>query len=85
LKGYREKQYKEKFKEWQWCKYISTETIKWAMEKAVARNLEEEKDTIFVIAGREWTLERVEQRAKRSGWRRGTQLAMRKPLRDRCL
>jgi hypothetical protein len=42
------------------------------LSKANARKVEKQKETVFVISGRVWTLESVEKRARRAGVHGGT-------------
>jgi len=44
------------------------------LSKAQARMAEEEKETVFVISGRVWTVDRIEKSAKRNKWPTGTEL-----------
>jgi hypothetical protein len=50
------------------------------LSKANARRVEEQKETIFVISGRVWTLESVEKRARRAGIQGGTEVQAGKSL-----
>ncbi|KAK0106080.1 hypothetical protein ONS95_004585 [Cadophora gregata] len=60
------KQYKEKFKHWGWCKYLSNEMAQWMLAKGDKRRIESRKETIFLLGGRVWTLERIQRSTRRT-------------------
>ena len=62
---FRVKFYKEKFKEWGWCKYLPNELAQWMVAKGDKRKLEDKKETIFIIGGRVWTLDRIQKSVRR--------------------
>ncbi|KAL8860637.1 MAG: hypothetical protein Q9178_002990 [Gyalolechia marmorata] len=60
------KLYKNKFKEWDWQKNLSTDTAQKMMEKSKRRKLEHNKDTVFSYGGRVWDSHRVESTLART-------------------
>ncbi|KAF2193259.1 hypothetical protein K469DRAFT_551926 [Zopfia rhizophila CBS 207.26] len=59
------KMYKDKFKEWGWCKNLSAEMARWMLTKADSRKRQDRKETEFVLGGRVWTLDRIRKSAGR--------------------
>lgn len=53
------KLYKDKFKHWGWCKYLTNDMAQWMLAKGDKRKIENRKETVFLLGGRVWTLERI--------------------------
>ena len=69
-KAIRGKRYREKFKEWGFMKNLPSNLADWMVSKAEKRKTEDNKDTIFRVAGEEWDVERARTAADRSKRRR---------------
>jgi hypothetical protein len=58
--------YKTKFNQWGFVKNLSRDRANWMLVKASRRKEEENKDTVFEIGDRTFTVDRVQQSLKRT-------------------